>query len=120
MSTKTDYENFLTWLHARAGVTEDAKRVANTINAHFDRIARTSSNQSQRSKTLAPLLTNNFPQIVSAAPLIPEGPQLVEQGWVRLSQIVVGPFRGFRAQETFDLRGTCRIPQASRINRYVR
>ena len=103
MSTKTEYENFLTWLHARAGVTEDVKRVANTVHTHFDRIERTSSNQGQRSRTLTPLLTNNFSQIASAAPAIAGGPQLAAQTWVRLSQIVVGPFRGFRVQETFDL-----------------
>ena len=103
MSTTTDYENFLTWLHARAGTAEDVKRVANTIHSHFDRIERTTSNQSQRSKTLCLLLKNNFPQITSAAPTIAGRPQLATQAWVRLSQIVVGPFRGFRTQATFDL-----------------
>lgn len=103
MSTKTDYEKFLTWLHARAGVSDDIKRVANTVHTHFDRIEGTSSNQGQRSRTLAPLLTNNFPEIPSTTPAISGGPQLVAQTWVRLNQIVVGPFRGFRTQETFDL-----------------
>lgn len=103
MSTKTDYENFLTWLHTRAGVSEDVKRVANTVHTHFDRIESTSSNQGQRSKMLTPFLANNFPQIAYTSPVISGAPQLAAQTWVRLSQIVVSPFRGFRAQETFDL-----------------
>lgn len=104
MTTKTDYDGFLAWLHRQAGVTDDAKRIANTVYTHFARIEETSSNRGERSRVLTPLLTANFLEIDPTLPSIAAGGGGKARSWVRLSELTVGPFRGFRLQETFDLK----------------
>jgi hypothetical protein len=104
MSTKTDYEGFLTWLHGQAVVSDDTKRIANTVYAQFGRIEQTSSNKGERSRVLTPLLTANFPAIDPALPAFAVAGGGQARSWVRLSELKVGPFRGFRLEETFDLK----------------
>lgn len=104
MTTMTDYAGFLTWLHRQAGVSDDAKRIANMVHIQFDRIEKTSSNKGERSRVLTPLLTENFAGIDPAPPPIAAGSGGETRSWVRLSELKVGPFRGFRLEETFDLK----------------
>lgn len=66
MTTMTDYAGFLAWLHRQAGVPDDVKRIANTVYTQFERIEKTSSNKGERSRVLAPLLTENFAGIIAA------------------------------------------------------
>jgi hypothetical protein len=103
MTTMTDYAGFLSWLHRQTGVSDDAKRIANTVHTHFERIEKTSSNKGERSRVLAPLLTTKFAEIDPALPPIVAGNTGAAHCWVRLSELKVGPFRGFRLEETFDL-----------------
>lgn len=103
MTTMTDYAGFLTWLHRQVGVSDDAKRIANTVLLQFERIEKTSSNKGERSRVLTPLLTENFAGIDPALPPIAAGSGGEARSWVRLSELKVGPFRGFRLEETFDL-----------------
>ena len=35
MTARTEYNKFLTWLHARPGVSDDIKRVTNIIHEDF-------------------------------------------------------------------------------------
>jgi len=104
MTTMTDYAGFLTWLHRQARVSDDAKRIANTVHIQFERIEKTSSNKGERSRVLTPMLTENFAGIDPAPPPIAAGDGGEARSWVRLSELKVGPFRGFRLEETFDLR----------------
>lgn len=104
MTTKTDYEGFLAWLHGQAGVSDDTKRIANTVYSYFGRIEQTSSNRGERSRVLTPLLTANFPEIDPTLPAMAAGGGGQARSWVRLSELKVGPFRGFRLEETFDLK----------------
>ena len=103
MTTKTDYSGFLNWLHGQAGIPDDTKRIANTVYIHFERIEKTSSNKGERSRVLAPLLKENFAGIDPALPPIAAGNGGQARPWERLSELKVGPFRGFRLEETFDL-----------------
>lgn len=103
MTAKTDYEVFLAWLHRQPAVSDNAKRIANAVNSHFGRIEKTSSNRGERSRVLTPLLTADFTGIVPGIPPIAAGAGRRERSWVRLSELRVGPFRGFRLEETFDL-----------------
>nr|WP_315233994.1 AAA family ATPase [uncultured Albidiferax sp.] len=103
MSTRRDYSGFLTWLHGQADVSDDAKRIANTVYVQFESIEKTSSNKGERSRLLTPLLTANFAGIDAALPAIAAGDGGQARSWVRLAELKVGPFRGFRQEETFDL-----------------
>ena len=62
MSAKNEYHGFLRWLHQRANVSDDAKRVANIVHANFANIEATSPNQSQRTRVLVPLLRDKLDQ----------------------------------------------------------
>ena len=68
----------------------------------FDRIAATSANRSQRTNLLLPLLEERLEGQHIALPALGEIPT-AGRSWKQLRQLVVGPFRGFRVQETFDL-----------------
>lgn len=103
MSTIFDYEKFLVWLHAQPGVADDVKRVANVVHANFSKIEPTSSNQGQRGRILAPLLKANLGRTEPVLHAISAAHATEAAQWVRLKQLVVGPFRGFRTSETFDL-----------------
>ncbi len=101
MSAKTEYRKYLAWLAAQ-NVTDDAKRVAMVVFDAFDRIAATSANRPQRTSLLLPLLEERLEGQHIALPALDEIP-LAAQSWKQLRQLVVGPFRGFREQEPFDL-----------------
>lgn len=104
MTTKTYYEGFLAWLHGQAVVSDDTKRIANTVYAQFREIEQTSSNKGERSRVLTPLLTANFPAIDPTLPAFAVAGGGQARSWVRLSELKVGSFRGFRLEETFDLK----------------
>jgi recombinational DNA repair ATPase RecF len=101
MSAKNEYRRYLTWLQTQHD-SNDAKRVAVIVFDAFDRIAPTSANQSQRTRLLLPLLEELLAAQAVALPAHAEIPAEV-QSWKQLRQLVVGPFRGFREPETFDL-----------------
>lgn len=103
MTTKREYERFLAWLHAQPYTSDDVKRIGNIIYANFLRIETSSSNQGQRTRILAPLLKANLAQTSPALPAFAAAGDVQGLGWQRLRQLVVGPFRGFRAPEVFDL-----------------
>lgn len=101
MSAKYEYRKYLAWLQAQ-NVSDDVKRVAMIVLDAFDRIAPTSTNQSQRTRLLLPLLEERLEGQDVALPAHAEIPATA-QSLKHLRQLVVGPFRGFREQETFDL-----------------
>lgn len=101
MSAKDEYQKYIAWLQTQK-VSDDVKRVAMVVFDAFDRIAATSANQSQRTRLLLPLLEERLETQDAALPAHAEI-TAAAQGWKQLRQLVVGPFRGFREQETFDL-----------------
>src|SRR5665213_846164 len=101
MSAKTEYRKYLAGLLAQK-VPEDAKRVGMIVFDSFDRIAPTSANQSQRTRVLLPLLEERLEGQDVMLPTHAEIPPAA-QNWTQLRQLVVGPFRGFREEQTFDL-----------------
>lgn len=104
MSAQTEYRKYLAWLAAQ-NVSDDAKRVAMIVFDAFDRIAATSANRSQRTSLLLPLLEERLEVQNITPPALAEAPEAA-QNWRQLRRLVVGPFRGFREQETFDLDKT--------------
>ncbi len=101
MSAKTEFRKYLAWIQDQ-NVSADGKRVAAIVWQAFDRIASTSANASQRSRVLAPLLEERL--VGEDIPLSADaGTQPAPQAWTQLRSLGVGPFRGFRQMETFDL-----------------
>lgn len=104
-SALEDYQRFIRWLHdPQLEAPEGARCFANLVLAHFDSIADTSRQRNQRSAHLAVLARNN---LAATSPELPNLVELESEGewpWQRLRLITLGPFRGFRAEQQFDLR----------------
>jgi hypothetical protein len=101
-SAQYDYHQFLAWLHQPDRLaSEDTRRLANLVELNFDAVAASSRMQSRRSVVLAALARESL-ATVSCEPPTVEG--MVRDGvstWSELHSLAVGPFRGFRAPETF-------------------
>lgn len=103
-SAAHDYQHFMRWLHHPQGqVSEDARRFGRLVLDNFEGVSATSRNRSQRSILLVALARQQF------AGLDPDQPALDALAggpgwqWQKLSQLTLGPFRGFRNPEAFDL-----------------
>lgn len=104
-SALEDYQRFIRWIHdQKRQAPEDAFRFANLVLENFHSVSDTSRQRNQRSAHLAPLARNSLattsPNLPDLAEVEPEG----EWPWQRLQSLTLGPFRGFRAEQSFDLR----------------
>jgi recombinational DNA repair ATPase RecF len=104
-SSKRDFERFVAWLHQPENqAPTDVRRLANLALAHFDGLAQTSRQHNQRSIYLVSHARRSLAQT-------PEGPPNIQVvaahgAWPlrRLRHLTLGPFRGFRTPEPFDLQ----------------
>lgn len=103
-SARQDFESFVRWLyHPERQVPGDVRRLATLALANFDELAGTSRQRSQRSTFLVSLMRRELGGIAELPP-----PDIAEANagvwpWNRLLHLTLGPFRGFRAPEPFDL-----------------
>ncbi|MFP8966475.1 AAA family ATPase [Pokkaliibacter sp. CJK22405] len=103
-SAEHDYQHFMQWLHrADAGVPEDVRRFARLVLDDFERVSATSRNRSQRSVHLVELARRLLPTADPGQPLLDAIAMGQGWSWQRLSSLSLGPFRGFRNTEAFDL-----------------
>ncbi|WP_431511548.1 AAA family ATPase [Variovorax sp. DAIF25] len=103
-SAKRDFEQFVQWLHGQPrGIADDVKRLAHLVLANFDGVARTSNRQSQRAGLLAELCRRDLAGSLTDMPDIAANAAAQDWAWTRLNRLRVGPFRGFRQAEDFDL-----------------
>ncbi|MGE0113367.1 MAG: AAA family ATPase [Steroidobacteraceae bacterium] len=104
-SARRDFEDFVAWLHLPATqATPEVQRLANLLLANFDGLEQTVRQRSQRSIYLVDLARRVLAQ-TSADP--PNTRSIAVGGtwpWRRLRSLTIGPFRGFRTPETFDLQ----------------
>ena len=103
-SAKRDFEEFVRWLHLPTNEAPfHVRRLANLILANFDAVLATSLQRSQRSVLLVDLAQRHLLQTPDALPEI--APAAADGAWLwrRLHHLTVGPFRGFRHPEPFDL-----------------
>lgn len=104
-SAKRDFERFVAWLHLPATqAPSEVKRLANLALANFDGLAQTVRQHSQRSTYLVDHARRALAQTSDGPPDIQA---VVADGtwpWQRLRHMTIGPFRGFRTPEPFDLR----------------
>jgi recombinational DNA repair ATPase RecF len=104
-SAKRDFELFVAWLHLPATqASPDVKRLANLALANFKGLAQTVRQHSQRSVYLVGHARRALAQTPDGSPDLQA---VVADGawpWRRLRSMTIGPFRGFRTPEPFDLQ----------------
>lgn len=100
-SIRSEYQRFLRHLEAKE-VADDTLRMASVVFDHLDTLAALSATRRARSTRLVPLVVRDFENAVlrrgQEFPIEHDAPVAF-----RLQQLTVGPFRGFMAQEIFDL-----------------
>lgn len=97
-----EYGRFLRWLAGRE-VTPDARRVANLVLRHLDTIIPTVNNGGQRSTLLTPILRRQLAEAPEDIAVVDQPGAAAPLGWAKLKSLKLGPFRGFRREEEFDL-----------------
>jgi len=103
-SALQDYHQFVHWIHApENAASEDARRVANIVLQRFNAVTGTSRQRNQRSNLLISLMRETLAMTLPALPSIPLLAPGGEWQWRKLKHLKVGPFRGFRFPEPFDL-----------------
>jgi energy-coupling factor transporter ATP-binding protein EcfA2 len=104
-SSKQDFERFVIWLHRPENqAPPDVRRLANLVLANFTELAQTSLQRNQRSIHLVRHARASLAQTTDGPPDIQP---VVDGGawqWRRLRHLTLGPFRGFRTPESFDLQ----------------
>ncbi|MGQ7245120.1 AAA family ATPase [Salinicola sp. V024] len=100
-SIYSEYHRFLSHL-AQQEVHDDVRQLAHLVLNHLQSLAEVGAARRGRSTRLAPLAVAHLAQMPVT---YNENAHGLEAGpaFGRLHQLVVGPFRGFMRQETFDL-----------------
>lgn len=103
-SAKQDFERFVRWIYQPAReFPADVRRLATLALANFDQLAATSRQRSQRSTYLVNLMRREFDGTAEAPPEEAAEANVGTWPWVKLRNLTLGPFRGFRAPESLDL-----------------
>jgi energy-coupling factor transporter ATP-binding protein EcfA2 len=98
-----EYERFTTWLAGQAPA-DDVKRLANIISQKLHELVPVGTAARKRSKILAPFATDLWGQTSIELDVHEAAHPANERQWTRLHQLRVGPFRGFKLNETFELQ----------------
>lgn len=103
-SSKQDFEQFVRWLHQpKKNTPSEVRKLANLALGNFDELSQTTRHKSRRSIYLTSLMRLELEAAEDNEPVI----GYVDEGntwpWVKLNHLTLGPFRGFRTPEPFDL-----------------
>lgn len=103
-TARQDFERFARWLHEPGRqAPEAARKLANLVLANFDAIAGTARQHNNRSQLLARIAREHLAGASAQLPALPEAEPQGRWPWVRLAELTLGPFRGFRVPQVFDL-----------------
>lgn len=103
-SAAQDYQHFVRWLHEPViGASDDARRIGNLVLHNFDAVSGTTRNRSQRAIRIVELARGQFAGMNSGLPMLDAIAAGAGWRWRSLTELTVGPFRGFRNPESFDL-----------------
>lgn len=103
-SARQDFESFVKWIYQPEKQTPiDVRRLATLILGNFDVIAATSRNRSQRSTFLVNLMRQQLADTAEQQPIMSTVSNIDAWPWTRLKHLTIGPFRGFRIPEPFEL-----------------
>jgi recombinational DNA repair ATPase RecF len=100
-SIRSEYQRFLKYLDAR-DVADDTRRLASVVYDHLDALAEVGATRRARSTRLVPLAVRLLENAALRRGAEFQAGHDAPPAF-RLQQLTVGPFRGFMAQETFDL-----------------
>ena len=104
VSARQDFERFVGWLcQPEKHIPSDVRCLAALVLANFDELAGTSRQRSQRSIYLVELIRRELERTADVAPIAAAQADLGTWPWTKLRHLTLGPFRGFRAPEPFDL-----------------
>lgn len=103
-NARQDFERFMRWLHEPGRqASERARQMSNLTLANFDAVAAMARQHNNRSQLLARLAREHLAATSADLPDVPEAAPQREWTWRRLRSLTLGPFRGFREPQTFDL-----------------
>lgn len=103
-SAEHDFRNFIQWLHRPdGGVPGDVRRLGRLVLDNFASVSATTRNRSQRSVHLVDLARQQLVATDSSQPQLDSLAAGVGWRWQSLHHLSLGPFRGFRNSEEFDL-----------------
>jgi recombinational DNA repair ATPase RecF len=103
-SAKLDFERFVCWLYQpEKQISVDVRRLANLVLARFDELAETTRHRSQRSFLLVDLIRQELDRVADSEPTVVAEIEAGTWPWSKLVHMTLGPFRGFRTPEPFDL-----------------
>lgn len=104
-SAKHDFEGFVRWLFLPGkNVPAEVRRLSILVLANFDAISATSRQRNQRSNCIVGLIRKELESTKDIAPEIVVNPSGGHAWpWVKLRHLTLGPFRGFKFPESFDL-----------------
>lgn len=104
-SALQDFQQFVHWLHRpELRASEDARRFANMILANFPAIAASSRQRSQRSSVLSEFARRLLLGVSPDEPAAQAVEARADWPFRKLHHLIVGPFRGFRHPEPFELQ----------------
>jgi recombinational DNA repair ATPase RecF len=103
-SARQDFERFVGWLYQpEKHIPSDVRCLAALVLANFDELAGTSRQRSQRSIYLVELIRRELERTADVTPIAAAQAVQSTWPWKKLRHLTLGPFRGFRAPEPFDL-----------------
>ncbi|HBP5084917.1 TPA: AAA family ATPase [Pseudomonas aeruginosa] len=103
-SAEHDYQHFMQWLHRpEVEAPEDVRRFARLVLDDFEQVSATSRNRSQRSVHLVDLARQRLTTTDPGRPQLAAIAGRAGWSWQSLCHLSLGPFRGFRNAEAFDL-----------------
>lgn len=103
-SSKQDFEQFVRWLHQpEKNTPSNVRKLANLALSNFDELSHTTRHRSNRSIYLTELMRNALEATEDREPVIAHEDGEHSWSWAKLSNFTLGPFRGFRNPEPFDL-----------------
>ncbi|ARC90860.1 hypothetical protein B6A42_27285 (plasmid) [Vibrio coralliilyticus] len=103
-SSKQDFEQFVRWLHQpEINTPSNVRKLANLALSNFDELSQTTRHRSNRSIYLVELMRGALEAAEDNEPAIAVENEENEWSWAKLNHLTLGPFRGFRTPEPFDL-----------------
>lgn len=103
-SSKQDFEQFVRWLHQpEKNTPSNVRKLANLALSNFDELSQTTRHRSNRSIYLVELMRGALEVADDNEPAIAVENEENEWSWAKLNHLTLGPFRGFRTPEPFDL-----------------
>lgn len=103
-TARQDFERFVRWLNDPGRLApENARRMANLTLANLDAVAAMARQHNNRSQLLARLARQHLAATSADLPELPDAAAQGKWPWRRLRSLTLGPFRGFREPQTFDL-----------------